>query len=47
MDLDGDADDDLDQIWYELEPETQSPKSSFPPTRTLGFLFLLTAGLGG
>ncbi|KAK7741902.1 hypothetical protein SLS62_010914 [Diatrype stigma] len=47
MDLDGDADDDLDQIWHEVEPEIQSPKSSFPPSRTLGFLFLLTAGLGG
>ncbi|KAH8201483.1 hypothetical protein TruAng_004331 [Truncatella angustata] len=47
MDLDGDTEDDVDQIWYEMEPKSQVLKSSYPPTRTLAFLFLLTAGIGG
>lgn len=47
MDLNGDTDDDLDQIWDEPEPDIQVSKSPFPPTRSLGFLFLLAAGIGG
>ncbi|ETS74364.1 hypothetical protein PFICI_14230 [Pestalotiopsis fici W106-1] len=48
MDLNRDIDNDPDEIlWYELEPVIQGSKSSFAPTRTLGFLFLLTAGIGG
>ncbi|KAK5997613.1 Sucrose permease 9-like protein [Cladobotryum mycophilum] len=48
MDLNGDTDDDdLDQAWGEPEPDIQISKSPFPPTRSLGFLFLLAAGIGG
>jgi hypothetical protein len=48
MDLNRDMNDDPDEIlWYELEPVIQGSKSSFAPTKTIGFLFLMTAGIGG
>ncbi|KAF8854396.1 MFS general substrate transporter [Acephala macrosclerotiorum] len=47
MDLDGDMDDGLDLIWGEPEPKIESPESLTLPTRSVGFLLLLTAGLGG
>ncbi|KAL7928725.1 hypothetical protein V8C35DRAFT_317372 [Trichoderma chlorosporum] len=43
MELNEDVDDDINQAWS----DHQVAKSSFPPTRSLGFLFLLAAGIGG
>lgn len=47
MDLDGDSDDGLDLIWGEPEPKIELPQVPALPTRVVGLLLLLTAGLGG
>lgn len=48
MDLDGDDDLSLDDLWCGDEEKVELSRVNAPPaTRSIGFLLLLTSGLAG